>query len=143
LLHALREAADAVAGALVEADTGERLFDGIVPGGRLDAGQASVQPEDLARREPGLVPEELGEVADPSTRRAIAKGRSQHGAGPGARADEAEEELDGRRLAGTVRPEEADELAAADVQVQPVERGGPREALDHPFELDRGRFDGR
>ena len=41
------------------------------------------------------------------------------------RADEPEQQLDGRRLAGAVRTEQPDQLAAADRQAEAFERGRP------------------
>ena len=58
---------------------------------------------------------------------------------PGARSREAEQQLDGRRLAGAVRAEQTDQLAASDGQAEAVEGGRPPVRLGDAVEVDRGR----
>ena len=99
--------------------------------------ESCVEPEDFAGVEPGLVPEELGQVADASAGGSVAERGAQHGTGTGGRSDETEEELHGRGLAGAVRTKQADELASADLEVEAVQRRRLPEALDHAPELDR------
>jgi hypothetical protein len=89
--------------------------------------------------EPRLVAEELGQVADPCARHAITEGGAKHTPGSRRRPGETEQELDRRRLAGSVRSEETEQLATTDAQVEPVERGRPTERLDDAIELDGGR----
>ena len=78
------------------------------------AGEPGVELEDLAGAEPGLVAEQLGQVADPPPRRAVAERRAEDRAAAAGRAGEAEQQLDRGRLAGAVRPEEAEDLAGVD-----------------------------
>jgi hypothetical protein len=143
LLHALGESTHPVAGPLAQPDPLEGLLDGVVPGGLRDAPESCVEPEDLAPVEPGLIPEELGQVADAGTGGSVPERGAQDGAGTESRSDEAEEELDGGGLAGAVRAEQTEELASADLEVEAVQRRRPAEALDHVPELDRGGFDRR
>ena len=98
-----------------------------------------MEGQHLAGVEPGLIAEELGQVADPCPRHAIAEGGAEHPPGSRGRPGETEQELDRRRLAGSVRSEEADQLATTDAQVEPVERRRPTERLDDAVELDGGR----
>ena len=139
LLHPLREAADRVVGAIGQTDMFERIADASADGRRRDSGEFGVEGEHLAGVEPRLVAEELGQVADPCPGRAIAERGAEHASGPRGRPGEPEQELDRGRLARAVRSEEADQLAATDAQVEPVERGRPAERLDDAVELDRGR----
>ena len=59
------------------------------------------------------------------SRLAVAQRRAEDLPRAGGRADEAEQQLDGRRLAGAVGAEQTDQLAAADGQAEAFERGGP------------------
>ena len=89
LLHPLREAAHRVVGTVGQADPVERLVDGSAAIGRGDPAELGVEREDLAGVQPGLVAEQLGQVADPRARRAVAerrrRGRDRRppSAGPG------------------------------------------------------------
>jgi hypothetical protein len=88
-----------------------------------------VQLEYLVRRIPAREAEELGEVAHPSARlersgRNTADFRRSAGG-----ADEAARDLDERRLAGAVRSEQSDELALANLEIDPCERLDPAVAL--------------
>jgi len=95
-----------------------------------------VERQDLPGVQPRLVPEELGEVPDPSPGGAIAERCAEDATGARGRSGEAEQQLDGRRLAGAVWPEQADEFAPPDGQAQPGERGRPAVRLDDAVELD-------
>src|SRR5204863_3445323 len=68
LLHAFRIAADAVVGPLREPDDAERVLDLTVPRGAIEADELAVHAKHLARAQPVLVAEELGEVSDPAPR---------------------------------------------------------------------------
>ena len=89
LLHPLREAAHRVVGTIGQADPVERLVDDSPSVGGGDPAEPRVEREDLAGVQPGLVAEELGQVADPRPRRAVAerarrgRDRSPPSAGPG------------------------------------------------------------
>ena len=139
LLHALGEAADRVAGALREPDPVERLVDGGGVSADRHVREPGMQREDLPGSQPGLVPEELGQVADPRADGSVPEGCSKHAPRTSGGSGQAQQQLDRRGLARTVRPEETDELAAPDGQAEPVECGRPAKGLDDPVELDRGR----
>ena len=95
--------------------------------------------EHLATAQPGLVAEELGQVADASARFAIT-GRAAEQAGlAGGRTGEAEQQLDGRRLARAVGTEEAEDLARRHAHRQAIERDRAPVALDEGVRLDGGR----
>ena len=89
--------------------------------------------------EPRLVAELLGQVADGRPRPAVAQRRAEDLARAGARSHEAEQQLDGRRLAGSVRAEQTDQLAASDGQAEVLEGGCPPVRLGDAHEVDRGR----
>ena len=55
----------------------------------------------------------------------------------GVGADQAEEDPQGRRLAGAVGPEEAVDLAGSHLEVEPIERARSSERLDQPAHRDR------
>ena len=94
--------------------------------------------EHLARRHPALVAEQLGQVADPAPRRDVAERRPQHAPLAGSRARQAEQQLDGRRLAGAVRAQEAEDLAARHGHRQPGQGDDPPEFLAQLASLDGG-----
>ena len=98
-----------------------------------------MQLEDLIGGQPGLVPEELGQVADLRADGSVAEGSPKDAARAPGGSGQAQQQLDRGRLARTVRPEETDELAAPDGQAEPVEGGRAAKGLDDPVELDRGR----
>ena len=89
-----------------------------------DPGELGMETQDFAGMEPRLVAELLGQVADGRPRPAVAQRRAEDLARAGARSHEAEQQLDGRGLAGAVRAEQADQLAASDGQAEPVEGDG-------------------
>ena len=115
LLHALRELADEVARPVGEADHPEaprRRRPGGAPRGMpIELG---VERQHLARLEPRLVAEQLRQVADLAAGREVAHRGAEHLGGARRRAGQPEQQLDGRRLAGAVRTEEAEDLAAPD-----------------------------
>jgi hypothetical protein len=82
-----------------------------------------MEDEQLVRRVPAGKTEELGQVADltPRLERARA-GTADLGLSAGG-PDEPAGDLDQRGLAGAVRPEQADELAFLDLEVDSRERG--------------------
>jgi hypothetical protein len=88
-----------------------------------------VEREQLVGGVPAGEAEELGEVAEPppGLERAGA-GAVDLGRAP-RRADEAAGDLDQRRLPGAVGPEQADELAVSDIEVD------AGEGLDRPVAL--------
>ena len=109
LLHALREAAHAVAGPVGQAHQGQAVA--LLLRGHVDARQADVEDQHLGRAQPRLVPEELRQVADagPGGRIGRRPPEEHHLARIGV--DQAEEHLDHRGLAGAVRTEQPDDLA--------------------------------
>jgi hypothetical protein len=73
LLHALGEATGAVVGAGVEAGEREDAVDLGSPGARRHARQRGVEREHLSGGQPGLIAEQLGQVADPAAGRPVAQ----------------------------------------------------------------------
>src|SRR5437867_7173172 len=114
LLHALGEAPDEVAGPIGEPHDPERLVGCLAASRAGHAHQLAVQCQHLARLEPGLVPEQLRQVADLASRPKVTQRSAEDLATAAGRPGEAEQELDGRGLAGAVRAEEAEDLASPD-----------------------------
>ena len=124
LLHALREAADGVPGAVGQAHVVERTVDR--GGGRRRAAihrpEPRVKLQHLPRAQPRLVAEELGQVADLAPRRTIAERRAEDRRAAARRARQPEEQLHRCRLACAVGAEEAEDLARFHAQGQ-VDQG--------------------
>ena len=123
-------------GLLGQADAGERL-------GRVEAAgvEAAEEGEDLADLEL------LGELrllqldAEPRAQRAAVAppALAEHLDLPGARREQPLEDLDRRRLARPVRPEQAEALAGRHREVEPVDRHELAVALDQSAALEGGR----
>ena len=88
----------------------------------VGAGETLVENEELVCRVPAGEAEELGQVPERAAclrgERRVAVYRRFAGRGT----DEAAGDLDERRFAGAVRPEQADELALVDVEVDALQR---------------------
>ena len=67
----------------------------------------------------------------------LAGSTTEHADPPAVRAPIALDDLDGRRLARAVRPEQRDELARRDLERDPVEHGPLAVALDQPVDDDQ------
>src|SRR5699024_10209703 len=68
---------------------------------------------------------------DPSPTDGVLRGPAQDGQGPRGRVREAQEHVQEGGLAGTVRPQQGDDLAAVDIQVHAVHRvDGPGAAAE-------------
>ena len=105
--------------------------------GSRQAGQVGVEAQDLAGAQPGLVAEELGQVADPATRLAVADRRPEDPAAARCGCGQAQEQLDRGRLASAVRAEEPEDLARLDPHRQPGQGDDPPELLGQLVGLDR------
>ncbi len=79
--------------------------------------------------------------ADPRLERrgVLADIDAEHGGRPAVRDAQALEDLDRRRLAGAVRPEQAEHLAGGDVEVDPVDGEDLAVALDQAANVDDRR----
>ena len=106
---------------------------------RRQAGQLGVEQEHLTGAQPWLVAEELRQVADPAAGRAVAERGAEDPTRAARRTRQAEQQLDRRGLPGAVRPQQADELARTDLEVDPVERHGRAVAFRDRAELDDRR----
>ncbi len=134
LAHSLRVLPGRPApGLAVESDPVEQplhvglaLFD---PRGVLDV---------LAGRQPVVGLERLGQhtdpLADPSGFRLDVV--TQHGRRPGVRVQKTQQHVDRRRLPGAVWPQKAEDLAALDGQIEPVDRGEVAKLLCESVRLD-------
>ena len=94
----------------------------------------------LERLPDGDVLEEAGGLhhrGDEAVRDGAARGLAEHGDRAGGRFGEAEDHVDGRGLTGAVRPEEGDDLAGPDFQVDAPDRVDGAEVLPQT-----GRRDG-
>ena len=105
---------------VVEADELEQLPTLARSAGRAD--EPLMELQQLARGRPVGEAEELGEVAEAAMRLARAGGRAADLHLAGARPHQAAGDLHERRLPGAVRPEQADELAGADLDVDAAQR---------------------
>ena len=108
--------ADGVVGPVGQADVAQRRVDrrpATPVRRRRPRDEPGVQLEHLPGAQPGLVAEQLGQVADPRRVAPIAERRPEHGARAAGRAGQAEQQLDRGRLARAVGPEEAEDLARA------------------------------
>ena len=143
LLHALGEGAHAVAGAFAEAHRLQYRADLILPARARQRRELAVEGEDLGRGEPGLVAEQLRQVADPAPRAQVAKAPAQQPPLSRCRLEQAEQQLHRGRLAGPVGAEKAEHLAARDRHGQPGQRDRAAKRLGELDRLHRGRAGGR
>ncbi len=100
-----------------------------------------VQPQEVSRRRPRLEARAaLQHQPDPRPQRRAAAPRvlSQHPRRARVRVAIALDDLDRRRLAGAVRPEQGDDLAGPHDEVDAVENRAPAIRLAKPFDLDHG-----
>src|ERR671937_3161022 len=95
--------------------------------------------QQLVGRAPAWEPEQLREVTQRAPGRERARGCASHLRRSRARADEPAGDLDERRLACAVRPEQADELALPDLEIDPRECRGRAVALRQPADCESGR----
>src|SRR5829696_8181003 len=126
LTHPEREAADPSAGGARQADVGEDLVDAVIrePGGGGE--DAQVVPGPAA----GVEARRLEHGADVTDRLIEGSiGATVDGGRAGGRGDEAEQQAQGRRLAGAVGSEEPDDPAAPELH-------GVAEALGETVECD-------
>ena len=96
--------------------------------------------EELARGQPLVEPQVAGQVADPA---AHARGRAARVDAeqldpPARRPDQVEQQPDRRRLAGAVRPEEAEHLAGLDLEVEVDDAALAAVQLGQSFGADDG-----
>ena len=123
LPHAFGEVLDAlVEGLLLERDPAHDLI--IVVLGEVGlAAELGEEVEVLAGREVAVEHDVLGDESDVllGLERVLVDVDALDEAGPGRRRDEVQEEVDRRRLAGAVGPEQAVDLARPDLQVEVVE----------------------
>ena len=102
--------------------------------------ERAVEPQHLARRHPRVDPAAALEH-QPDPRPVVPRGRRRIGPEDADRSaigsPVALEDLDRRRLAGAVRPEERERLAAGDPERDAVDDRPAAVALDEPLDLDR------
>src|SRR5688572_27295820 len=148
LPHAAGVALDALLLAALQADHLEQLVDPGALALRLDAIELREIPEVVERREPLVEPAVAAEdVSDALAHpvRVLDDVAAEHERLPRRGDEEGDQHLDRRRLAGAVRPEEAEQLALADLEADaangldlerpPAE--GARGRLVGPVEIDR------
>src|SRR5207237_62970 len=138
LRHAFREGADPVAAPLGQACDAQHALDLLRPAGPRLPGQLEMESQDLPGTQPALVPKKLGQVAEAPAGAHVAQGLAEHPALAAARAEQAEQELDRGGLAGTVRPEEAENLPALHLHAEAVEGLDAAERLGEVDGADGG-----
>src|SRR5262249_10818673 len=126
---------DATAAGPGEADQLEQLAALAFPSVRT--GEPLVQLEQLVGARPTGEAEELREVAERRARLARACARTAHLRTSRARPHEPARDLHERRLAGAVRPEQPDELAALDGEVDSGQRSDVAVPLDESADGER------
>ena len=123
-LHALREFADDARLHLTEADHFEELFVAkfFIRGGKPK--EAAEKIERLLRVEIAVEIRFLGQIADAHLGANMARRTAENLNVAAGRIEQTEEQLDGGGLAGTIRPEESEDLAAADIEIHVVHGAG-------------------
>jgi len=96
-----------------------------------------MQLEQLVGGHPAGKTEELREIPECSPRLPRPCTRAAHVRAPGRRPDQAARDLDQRGLPGAVRPEQADELAVADLEVHAPQRFERAVPLDETADGER------
>ena len=140
LLHALREAASAVAGAVGEPGEPEDALD-LRPDGPWHGSPAElrVQRQHLVRGQPGLVAEQLGQVADPPPRLAVADAAGRGpGRSPAVGRVSPSRSLTAVVLPAPLGPRKPNTSPALDAEVEGVEADGPAVDLAQAVGLDGG-----
>ena len=135
LRHPLRILLDADVDPLRDAQLFQQLQRTALDRGVVHAGHL---PEDRQRLPRGEVAGDfvpLGQVTDAAAALGIAGRQSAEARFAGGGAGEVEQDLDGRRFAGAVRAEKAEQLAFADAEVDAVQRGDPRASDRRPVLL--------
>src|SRR5439155_25854880 len=121
LLHPLGVAAHLVVAAPGQPDQPEHFGDTRLALGGREASQPAVEIEQAGPGEPIVKAEVLRQVADPRPGQTIGDRAPEDAGIAGRRADQPGQDLDGGRLASTVRPEEAEHLAGLDGKGEIVE----------------------
>ncbi len=135
LRHPLGEFLDPHVGPLRQAHAVEQLRDSRFQGCGVHSRHA---PEDRQRLAGGQIsrkPVALGQVADAAPALRIRRGDSAQPGLARSRVGQAEQDLDGCGLAGPVGPEQAEDLAARDLQVQARQGLDPAAPETGPVDL--------
>src|SRR5262249_23169558 len=137
LAHAVRVAADAVLGTVAQFDDLENLVDARPRAVAVVVGE---QLEVLAARQIGIEARALDEPGDALERLRPVDERiaPEQARVAGGRTDQAEQHPERGRLAGAVRPQIAEDIAALDGEIDAVDRDDLAVALDEPACRDPG-----
>ena len=149
LAHAAREGRHPLVEHVGQADALHRVGDALLGLAARDGQQARGVAQVLARRQMVVEAHRIGQVADAALdlERLAHRIEAQHVDRAAARLGEAQQHQDGRRLAGAVRPQQAEDLAAPDVEIDGIDRAGRAIALHQPADFNdvvghRGRSTG-
>ena len=106
------------------------------------SGQPPGIGEVVAGREPVVEADRIGEIADPALHfeRVAQRVETGHFGAPLGRLGQPEEHQDRRRLARPVGPEDADDLAGPDIQIDVVDSDRRAVAFGQPLGPDDGFF---
>src|SRR5262249_39082905 len=143
LQHALRELLQALAARAIEPDLHDQLVGALLARLRVEPEEAAGEIEELAHRQVVVEVRRLGQEAAARARGAAGARVAEDLRAAAGGADEAEQAPDRRRLAGAVRTEEAEDLAALHLEAHAAERldllAAERRAirLRQPLHLDR------
>ena len=118
-LHAAGVALDHPVGGVVQLDERQQLLCAFRRSGGAEAEQPAVQDQQLAARLARVEPRLLERDADPATGLVRVAGDvdAHHLGAPRGDRQQRREHPHGRRLAGAVGPEEAEDLSGADLEV--------------------------
>src|SRR5690242_703277 len=97
---------------VLEANAQQQRFDVRIEPALRQPEQAPMKMQQLARVQAIVKAEVLGEKPHARASFGVAERRAEHRAGARSRRDETEQQLQRRRLAGAVRPQKAENLAA-------------------------------
>lgn len=120
--HALAVARDRLSSAIGQAEPIDQLRHSAAQGGGGNSGKCAVEPEQIRSVQVLWEARRFVDVADARERAAVVGRPSQATDAAGGRAAEGKEQFDQGRLAGAVRPDQAEDLAALQPQADPVDR---------------------
>src|SRR5205085_7707304 len=133
-------AADAAPAGLGQPGQLQHFVDARPEPGAAQAEEAAGEMQELSARHPAVEPRLLVLVADQAgeTRAPARRVEAADGGAPGRGSGQPGQQPDGRRLAGAVGPEEAEQGAARDLQVEPVQGRDATVVLDQRLTPDGG-----
>ncbi len=142
LAHAARESRHPVPPDIGQSDPRQRFGKPLVDLAPRQSGEPPGIGEVVAGREPVVEADRIGEIADPALdlERVAQRVETGHFGAPLGRFGQPEQHQDRRRLSRPVGPEDADDLAGPDVEIDVVDRYRRAVTLGQPLGPDNGFF---